>query len=50
MSQIADLAASVPDRMDWNGSSSGIKSVSAQLRELFAMKLGRAIAKVVRFH
>ena len=33
--------------MDWVASATGIKSVSSQLREVFAVHLGRVIAKVV---
>jgi hypothetical protein len=36
----------MPDRMDWTSSATGIKSVSSQLREIFAVHLGRVIAKV----
>ena len=46
LSQLAQFAASWPDRMDWKGSSAGISSVSSQLREMFAMHLGGVIAKV----
>ena len=46
MSQLAQFAANMPDRMDWTGSAAGIKSVSSQLREMFAVHLGRVIAKV----
>lgn len=49
MSQLARFAASTPDRMDWKVSASGIECVSSQLRELFAIHLGRVIANVVGF-
>jgi len=47
MSQLAQFAASAPDRMDWNSSSTGIKSVSSQLKHMFAEHLGKVIAKVL---
>lgn len=46
MSQLAQIAANLPDRMDWVGSAAGMKNVSSQLREMFAVHLGRVIAKV----
>lgn len=35
--------------MDWKGASEGIGSVNNQLRELFAMHLGKVISKVTPF-
>lgn len=46
MTQLAQFAANMPDRMDWTGSATGIKGVSSQLREMFAVHLGKVIAKV----
>jgi len=44
--QLAQFAATAPDRMDWKGASSGIQNVSSQLREMFAVNLGKVISKV----
>lgn len=49
LNQLAVFAAQLPEKMDWRSSSSGIASVSSQLREMFAMHLGRVIAKVGYF-
>ena len=47
--QLAQFAAAAPERMDWNSASSGIKNVSSQLREMFAVNLGNAISKVSEY-
>jgi hypothetical protein len=44
--QLAQFAASAPERMDWNGASSGIQSVSSQLKDMFAVNLGKVISKM----
>lgn len=44
--QLAVFAASAPERMDWKGASSGIQGVASQLREMFAVNLGKVISKV----
>jgi hypothetical protein len=36
----------MPDQLDWKTSSSGLQSVSSQLKEIFSMHLGRVVAKV----
>jgi len=46
MNQLAQFAVTAPDRMDWNGSASGIRDVSRRLKEMFAIHLGRVISKV----
>jgi hypothetical protein len=46
LNQLAQFAASLPEKMDWKSSSSGILSVSSQLKEMFAIHLGKAISKV----
>jgi hypothetical protein len=46
VSQIAQFAASLPDRLDWKASSTGLLDVSSKLKSVFAMHLGRVIAKV----
>ena len=46
LSQLAQFAGQMPEKMDWKGASEGIGSVNHQLREMFAQHLGKVISKV----
>jgi hypothetical protein len=46
---LLNFAARMQDRMDWNASPGGIQSVSSELRQTYAIDLGRVITRVVDF-
>jgi len=46
LSQLAQFAGQMPEKMDWKSASEGLGSVNRQLREMFAQHLGKVISKV----